>query len=182
MRPKLQQLVKQITERGGDEYVFDFIREGRPIEGIMREEFDLSSSMFYRWVHMTSERELSWERAKVDSGHIYAEKALAALTDERLGVAPTSAEVNLANSRARAYQWRASKVNRAAYGDDALVSIHNEITTGSAHLDALLKHGLGQALEAATNGREIQEAEFTLIEGDVAATTEFDDLEDTWEE
>lgn len=172
--PVLQRLEKTIVERGGDAYVLDFVSEGRPITELMRTEFDLSEAMFYRWAHANPDREAAWKKARLDSGHVYAERAAAVLDDKRLDVAPTSAEVSLAKARSNSNQWQASKRNRVDYGDDALVNIHNEITAGSLHLDALLRNGMGQLQRA--EPEQIAEAEYELIEG-----SEFEDLEDTWE-
>lgn len=177
-QPVLRALGAKIARLGGDHYIFDKVRSGETAAEIMA-EFNLTRGMLYNWIHAGGdEREAEWDRARKDRAHALAEQALEIVDNPELETAPTSAEVNRANMRAKYRQWYAAKLNRAEYGDDALVNIHNQITTGDLHLDALLKHGL-----AAKATGEIKEADYELIEGEVEpAAALFDDEVDTWED
>lgn len=186
-RPQLQAFNAEIARRGGDGYLFDQIRDGKTVAEIM-EEFDLSRAMFYTWVHAGGdEREAEFDRAREDKAHTLAEQVLEIVDDEELNTAPTSAEINRASLRAKTRQWLAAKLNRKAYGDDALVNVHNQLTVGDQHLDALLT--FGQQRELTEDERraaapelfdDVVEADY-MIEGETEPTAadEFDDLPDT---
>jgi transposase len=183
-RPHLQALEAEIARRGGDDYMFDRVRDGDTVEEIMS-EFKLSRAMFYRWVHAGGdEREAEFDRAREDKAHTLAEQVLEIVDDDELKTAPTSAEINRASLRAKTRQWLAAKLNRKSYGDDALVNVHNQLTLGDQHLDALLKFGqvtdVPEELQRQACPELFEEADY-YIEGEVepTATDEFDDLPDT---
>lgn len=178
-QPIMQKLEAEVARQGGDEAIFGRYRAGESPEEIMA-SYGLSRTMFYQWVHKSDEREAEWDRSKKDRGHTMVDQALEIVDDPALATAPTSAEVQRAKMRSDFRMKLASKLNRAEFGDDALVNIHNQITTGDLHLDALLKHGL-----AAKATGEIREADYELITGETAepdAATLFDDEEDSWED
>ncbi len=161
--PILTQLERAIETDGGDAAIFDRFRSGERISEIM-DGYGLSRGMWYNWLKAGgADRKAAYEEAKTDSADAYADKAEDTLVDERLAIAPTNAEVSLANSKSKFYQWLAGKRNRAAYGDDALVALNVTQNIGSMHLSALLEGGL-VPFERPSDLDQIEEAEVLSIE------------------
>jgi hypothetical protein len=104
-RPKLQELDARIHELGGDDYIFDKMRDGMNPKAIAA-DLGVSRGMLYHWRNLdaTGERERKWTAAmsvKLEVGLDEGGEILDSLTANNRR--PTTAEVQAANAQAN---WR----------------------------------------------------------------------------
>lgn len=166
-QPVLQKLERFIAKQGGDEYIFEQLREGLTVGAISGKivlpgHGKISRPFLYTWRNQHDDRKRGWDEAMRDSAHALVEDAGDVL-DELAGPEKlaTSAEVGLARSRSEFKRWLASK--RHDKYTDRPAEVNVAIVTGpEAFHTALAKHGRRAALPAPT--QVLPDADVEVVE------------------
>jgi hypothetical protein len=140
-RPILRAFAKHVEENGGDDFVFDRIREGLSMAEVARACGASSRGLLYVWINQDKEvRRRKLREARSEGADIIAEEAGEILdTLATSGGVVTSVDVQLGTARARYRQWLAGVRNREEYGDASPVAV--TVNVANLHLDALRAHG-----------------------------------------
>ena len=155
-RPYLRKISNLIAEKGGDDWVFDQIADGKPIQSIA-DQLGCSRPFLYVWRKAGGpERIQGWKDAKVKSAQAHVENGMKILDElaegDRVLTAP---EVSLAAHRAKYREGMAKMADPSL--DPRLQNTGTVINVGTLHLEALQKHGGSLALPE--NVPEVLEAE-----------------------
>lgn len=159
-------LNRRVEALGGDDYIFDRLAGGDPVGAIAR-DLGVSRPYLYTWRNqrpeaLAAERRRRWEESIELSADAKEEEGAEILDDLAARDIVTSAEVQLATSRARYRQWQAETRNRTRYGNETGTVIN--VNLGSLHLDALRARGSTRALE----GRPVVAGELPgIVDADV---------------
>ena len=101
--PVMRKLEAFVKAMGGDEWIFDMIKEGLGVKRIAARtdlpgHGSVSRSFLYNWRDKSPERQASWRRAMQEGAHALAEDAGDYMDD--LPEEPTSAQVAKAKGQA----------------------------------------------------------------------------------
>lgn len=140
-RPKLTALRAEIERRGGAEWMYEQIIEGRRL-GEIASELGCSIGLLYQWRDLgegSEGRKAGWAEAMLlsaDTKADQAEEAIDGLGEE--GKLLTPALVAAAKAKADMKQWQARMRNRDKYSEQQqAVNLNMNLNMNGAFLDAL---------------------------------------------
>jgi hypothetical protein len=125
-RPKRASMVRAIKHMGGERFILGLVESGQTLDEIAALLVPLMADDGYdsldrrtigAWLNRTPESARALAQAREASAH--------ALADEALKEARAATERNHKSKsvKIKAFQWQASKLNRAVYGDTPMVQI-----------------------------------------------------------
>lgn len=140
LSPRVQTFVQRLEEAARqtgvetfEDYFFDLIADARGI-GWIANRFGVTRSTIYEWLGTSPHLKERLELTRKDAAQRHAEKA-GEVYDEVDPEAPTSAQVQLANSKSNWHRWMATVLDRDTFGERPQVAVN--LSIGELHLDAL---------------------------------------------
>ena len=131
-----------LQRNGGDDIVFDMVRNGFTITAIAK-LLGIGPPTLFNWIKAKSHRKSNLELARQEAAHILVEQAEVIL-DELADKDPatlTKQEIALASKRVDFKKWKASMFNRDAYGRTPnrtnITNVKTGDVVGNLHLTAV---------------------------------------------
>jgi hypothetical protein len=141
-QPITMKFIADIDARGGEEWLFDMVADGKTVKWIMETHFpELSRAMFYRYIYAGGEeRDKRFKVARKVGAGMLIEEALEILDDAD---ATTKGGASKAKAQAAFRQWLAGKFNKEEYGDEHpnALPAGTVLNIGQLHLHALRSEG-----------------------------------------
>ena len=138
-RPLWQAFLARMDATNGMDIIVEELSAGKMLARVMRER-GWSSTMVYRYMHMTEERWARYLEAKKQSAGAMAAEAMDIADASNSVMLPH--QVTAAKLRVDTRRWAAGLLNREEYGEKAQAQVSVQIgSVGELHLGALLAHG-----------------------------------------
>jgi hypothetical protein len=129
----------------GEEYILRLIEGGASGVKISK-HYGYSRQMFDVWVDSVEGRREKVKAARKAAAESHADEGAKILEELALKNELQSAEVSLAQSRAKYKQWQAEKADPQQFGQPQQQTQVN-VSFGDLHMSALLSHGLVKATQ-----------------------------------
>lgn len=180
-QPKFKAACRAITAAGGIEMICERLRDGQFLTRIARDltkslGMPIDRSLLYRYRNTKPEYATLFEEARTQSGHSLVEDAGDIIDDAD---DTTSAQVQKAKEQANFRKWLAGKVNREAYGEQAVQVQHS---FGASFLDVLRLRGAPPTMRALRASDEEDNRALDQEDEDNIEDAEFEEVIPTMEE
>ena len=146
---------KWLALYGGDQLIFDMIRNGMSLTEISK-KLNINPSTLLRWKNVDPARVKGFKEAMVDASHLYIEQAELLLEELRFKEKVSRHEQKAILELVKFKKWKASVLNRANYGKapkrDSSTTINNNIDLGDLHLTAVRAAGAEIMQEIVADG------------------------------